>query len=377
MPDIICNLYRTTTAIANGMKISNLKDILILKRGKTSLRFSHKFTSAKGFVSAFKFRPSNDLIPDYGLINIMDFHKQLGHPNQQSTKETAEKMQVTLEGRWETCEACSLAKSKQKNMNQVNEHRSIIPGERLYTDISYINGESLGGKVYWDLVVDEATGMKFSGFIKKKSDFGPYLVETIRKITNKYHPVKYIRCDRAGENEMVEKYIISQDLKNIQMEFTSSGTPQQNGIVERAFATLYNKVRAMLNEAGCGMGLRKHLWAECANTAVKLENIIIKKDNESSYFQFTKKSPKYQSDCRKFGEMAVIKNHSNSIQHKLKNKGFLGMFVGYPTDSAEVMYHFLKFDSQKIHKEVIVRRDVTWWNILYGEFLKLQFKKEQ
>ena len=125
MPDIICNLYSTTTAIANGMKISNLKDVLILKSGKTSLRFSHKFTSAKGFVSAFKFRPSNDLIPDYGLINIMDFHKQLGHPNQQSTKETAEKMQVTLEGRWETCEACSLAKSKQKIMNQVNEHRLL------------------------------------------------------------------------------------------------------------------------------------------------------------------------------------------------------------------------------------------------------------
>ena len=34
---------------------------------------------------------------------------------------------------------------------------------------------------------------------------------------------------------------------NPRFEFSAPGTPQQNGVVERAFATLYDRVQAMLN----------------------------------------------------------------------------------------------------------------------------------
>jgi transposase InsO family protein len=46
---------------------------------------------------------------------------------------------------------------------------------------------------------------------------------------------------------------------NINFEFTAPGTPQQNGIVERAFATLFGKTRSMLNAARITIPLRKKL----------------------------------------------------------------------------------------------------------------------
>ena len=53
--------------------------------------------------------------------------------------------------------------------------------------------------------------------------------------------VKVFRCDNAAEFK--EKIIkIGMDAR---LEFSAPGTPQQNGVVERAFATLYGRVRAM------------------------------------------------------------------------------------------------------------------------------------
>ena len=47
-------------------------------------------------------------------------------------------------------------------------------------------------------------------------------------------------------------------------EFSAPVTPQQNGAVERAFATLYGRVQAMLNYAKMEGDIHKLLWAECA-----------------------------------------------------------------------------------------------------------------
>jgi transposase InsO family protein len=53
-------------------------------------------------------------------------------------------------------------------------------------------------------------------------------------------------------------------------EFTAPGTPQQNGKVERSFATLFG----MLNLARFTIPFRKGLWAKFAHLSVQLECII-------------------------------------------------------------------------------------------------------
>ena len=72
---------------------------------------------------------------------------------------------------------------------------------------------------------------------------------------------------------------------HIKFKYTSSGTPQQNGRIERKFATLYGRVRAMFIGAGIKGRLRKLLWAEAMNTAIDLDNIMTHTDGslQSAY----------------------------------------------------------------------------------------------
>ena len=88
--------------------------------------------------------------------------------------------------------------------------------------------------------------------------------------------VKIIRCDNAGENKVPERESDKKDL-GIIFEYTAPGTPQQNGVVERAFVTVMGRARAMMNHAGFTMAKRQQLWCEAAQTATTLDNIWCKK----------------------------------------------------------------------------------------------------
>jgi transposase InsO family protein len=58
---------------------------------------------------------------------------------------------------------------------------------------------------------------------------------------------------------------LAKDTKlNIKSEFTAPYTPQQNGKIERKFATLWGRVRATLNTSQRPWSLRNKLWAQCA-----------------------------------------------------------------------------------------------------------------
>jgi hypothetical protein len=79
--------------------------------------------------------------------------------------------------------------------------------------------------------------------------------------------VKNIRIDSSGENKSFRQMIIKSEFI-IKFEFTAPGTPQQNGKVEHAFATLFCKKRPILNAARITILLRKGLWENCANLSV-------------------------------------------------------------------------------------------------------------
>ena len=71
-----------------------------------------------------------------------------------------------------------------------------------------------------------------------------------KKLENDYDvKIMKVRCDNVGENVLLEKECIDIKMK-IKFEYTSPRTPQQNGQIERKFATLYGRVRAMFISAG-------------------------------------------------------------------------------------------------------------------------------
>ena len=177
--------------------------------------------------------------------------------------------------------------------------------------------------------------------------------------------VKILRCDDAGENKALEDECKSKGL-GITFEYSGPRTPQRNGKVERKFQTLYGRIRAMLNGAGLQEEMRSGIWAECASTATFYSNILATR--------VTKKSPQEllfgkKSHCahnlRVFGEMGIVTT-KKKIQGKLKDRGTVCMFAGYPPNHACDVYRMLSLKT----KHIFNSRDIVWLNKSFGEWDK-------
>lgn len=209
------------------------------------------------------------------IINTTELHAILGHVGDSILRRTARFYDWNLKGRRFKCEDCGVAKMKQTSVSKAPVARSTVRGERLFIDISSIKHTSLGGSKFWLSVIDDATDMCWSFFLKKKSETSQIIRDFIIDL-NKRHgiTVKKIRCDNAGENNKLQKDCLHNGL-GIEFEYTAPGTPQQNGRVERKFATLYGRARAMMSHAGLKEKQRQLLWCEAVSTATDLENLIL------------------------------------------------------------------------------------------------------
>jgi hypothetical protein len=342
------------------------------------VRFDRTIKAGTGFLLAVKIVPNAmDEVASVTLnegkaIKYEELHAMLGHPGEKTVRETAKRLSIEVSGKSKNpCEHCAKAKMRQKNIPKENENKTDVVGERLYVDISSIKSRSYGGNKFWCLAVDEATDQSFSCFVGRKSHAPYKLVKLIKELKDKGKIVKYIRCDNAGENYKLKELCEEEEL-GIELEFTAPGTPQQNGVVERKFATLFGRARSMLNNAGMNGKMREGLWAEAANTATLLENIVVHPgETKCPYEKFYGNLPNWMRYLRVFGEIGVVKEHGD-IKGKLKNRGRLATFIGYPNSShAGNVYRFFTLDK----KSIILSRDVQWMRKMWGEFSKT--KQEQ
>ena len=110
---------------------------------------------------------------------------------------------------------------------------------------------------------------------------------TSMKLTEEISQHTKIECwksDNAGKNTTTTE-LFEEIGFGIEFELTARKTPPQNGMVQRAFATLYGRMRAMFTNAGLEQVKSKTLWAECAATATKLDNILVKAGDKKSPYQ--------------------------------------------------------------------------------------------
>ena len=68
---------------------------------------------------------------------------------------------------------------------------------------------------------------------------------------------------------------LQKNSEEINFEFMLLGTPQQNGIIERFFATSYYQTCAVMAHMRLYEKLNNGLWPECAANATKTENIMV------------------------------------------------------------------------------------------------------
>jgi hypothetical protein len=72
----------------------------------------------------------------------------IGHCGEVNSRLNGKAYGYEVPGKFDVCESCSVAKSRQKNINKEWKGGSLIRGERLYVDISSIKGTSFGGSKF-------------------------------------------------------------------------------------------------------------------------------------------------------------------------------------------------------------------------------------
>jgi len=337
VPNLWQNLFAMGSALKHGWDISNEGMSYVLSHPEGGrLKFDrHMTTESGGHLGGIRMIPQAHIngphndhasIATGKTIDINDLHAILNHTNEADCRKTAKYLNWKVTGTFRPCAACGLAKAKQKSVNKTSI-KSTTPGERLFFDISSIQHRSFGKNKFWLLIVDDCTDFCWSIFLQRKRDLSKAMVGIIRDLQIKHNKkVKYLRCDNGGENLSLQKYCndptksTNLDLRHLQFEFTARGTPQQNGRVERKFATLYGKVRATLNKAKLSTSLHHGLWLECANTVTKTKNLLSTNLKPiPSYKQLFGHLPKYTENLQPFGHVGIETLNKN-IQGKIAVK---------------------------------------------------------
>ena len=111
----------------------------------------------------------------------------LGHMEPTSTKNTAEYLGIPL-AKWnaEPCLSCAVGKAKQKNLVKKGEE-SKNPDDLFSSDISSCKHVAYRGAKFWLLVTDHATNMKWSSFLKQKSQQSEVLLNFVKELKSKYN----------------------------------------------------------------------------------------------------------------------------------------------------------------------------------------------
>ena len=262
--------------------------------------------------------------------------------------------------------------NKQEPKNPEDDERKVGPGEKMNLNISSMRKPSMGGRQHWVMLVDEATKYKKSFFLKKKNEQVEPIIDWIKALKARHKiQVKIIRCDNAGENKVLERESDKNEL-GISFECTAPGTPQQHGMVEKAFVTVMGRARAMMNHAGFTMAKRQQLWCEAAQTATMLDtpNILVQESAKSPLFtQVLGVDAKYAKHLRVFGEMCVVADTDNKVGRiKIDPRGKISLFVGYSTQHAGDVYRLLNPKPSR----VIHSRDVKWIGKTWAEFYKIK-----
>ena len=140
-----------------------------------------------------------------------------------------------------------------------------------------------------------------------------------------------------------------------QFEFTPCGTPQMNGVVERAFPCIAGQGKALMYDARLKDTFRNMLWPHAYHTSVVLDNLLPRDDDgKDAYLYFGDKPPVKAADLVVWGRLGIVAD--KRIKKKSSKKGHKCVFLGYADDHSSDCYRFYNPETQGI----IASRDVRW-----------------
>ena len=119
------NSFSIRKSLKNGFNISNNKEILSLIKRNVSLIFDNIVKTKDGWVPAMRLMP---VLNDVGLatvesgksdtIDVNNLHRILDHCGRICARLTGKALGFEATGKFNTCDACSIGKARQKNVNK-------------------------------------------------------------------------------------------------------------------------------------------------------------------------------------------------------------------------------------------------------------------
>ncbi|KAJ9545329.1 hypothetical protein OSB04_025036 [Centaurea solstitialis] len=228
------------------------------------------------------------------------------------------------------CSACEKGKQTRASFKSKQISSISSPLQLLHMDLfGPVNVQSIAGKKYTLVIVDEYSRYTWVFFLRSKSDAPEEIILFVRKMERLNNlTVRSIRSDHRTEfkNSTLETFF---DQKGISQNFSSVRTPQQNGVAERRNRTLIEAARSMLSEAN----LATQFWAEAVNTACYTQNrsLIVKRFRRTSYELFRNRKPSIEH-LHIFGCVCYILNNKDNLG-KFDSKSDDGIFLGYSSIS--------------------------------------------
>ena len=133
--------------------------------------------------------------------DIMEFHRLLGHPGEDITRETARTTDVQLTGTWAPCVQCSEARVRRYAVPKTTDSRADRRAGRFFLDITGpFHETSLAGSRFAMLCVDDFSRFKITRFLKCKSDATAAMREIIAtQVSPLGLKIGAVRTDGGGE----------------------------------------------------------------------------------------------------------------------------------------------------------------------------------
>ena len=262
------------------------------------------------------------------------------------------------------CGECQIGKQTRMSHPRLEHQATSKVLELLHMDLmGPMQVESIGGKWYVLVVVDDFSRFTWVNFIREKSDTFDVFKEWCTQLQReKGCGIVRIRSDHGTEfeNAKFDEYCLDEGIKH---EFSSPITPQQNGVVERKNMTLQESTRVMLHA--------KHLpyrfWVEAMNTTCYIQNRVTPRTRTTTTLYELRKGRKPTVKYfHVFGSMCYILS-DRDYRRKMDPKSDEGIFLGYSTNSrayrvfnskTETMMESINVLIDNVPKEKVLDADV-------------------
>ncbi|GJV49050.1 retrovirus-related pol polyprotein from transposon TNT 1-94 [Tanacetum coccineum] len=213
--------------------------------------------------------------------------------------------------------------------NRKHDQRLQLQDRLQYHSCLGILQESINGKKYVLVIVDDFSRYTWTHFLRSKDETPGVLIDFLTLVQRGLHAqVTTVRTDKGTEflNKSLHAYFAKEGIRH---ETSTARTPEQNGVVERRNRTLVEAARTMISAAKVPL----FFWAEAIATACFTQNrsLVIPRHEKTPYHIINARKPSVKF-FHIFGSLCYIVRDGENLD-KMKEKGDACIFVGYSTQS--------------------------------------------